>query len=123
LMLCFSASEEPWRGVLVCTDRAHHAALTAEFPELTAHPILPKWLYLPEAADSFERTAAQLVSLARRRDPRIGITAKPKKSPVAPSFRCRIPDHDAPMLRCCRWFSLMAKSRPRHDGDIAHRLR
>ena len=37
LTLCFSASEEPWRGLLVCTDRAHHAALTAEFPELTAH--------------------------------------------------------------------------------------
>jgi hypothetical protein len=79
LMLCFSASEEPWRGVLVCTDRIHHAALTTEFRELSAHPILPKWLYLPETADRFERTAAQLVSLARRRDPRIGVTPQPRK--------------------------------------------
>lgn len=79
LMLCFTAGEEPWRGVLVCTDRAHHAALLAEFPELAPHPILPKWLYLSEAADAFERTAARLVGLARRRDPRLGVVPQPKK--------------------------------------------
>jgi hypothetical protein len=90
LMLCFCASEEPWRGVLVCTDRAHHAALVAEFPELAAHPILPKWLYLPEVADSFERTAVRLVSLARRRDPRIGVTPQPKKSRRSAKPRRRI---------------------------------
>ena len=48
LMLYFTAGEEPWRGVLVCTDRVHHVSLLAEFPELAPHPILPKWLYLPE---------------------------------------------------------------------------
>jgi len=79
LMLCFCASEEPWLGVLVCTDRDRHAALQADFPELAPHPILPKWLYLPETADSFERTAARLVALARRRDPRLGVTPQPKK--------------------------------------------
>jgi hypothetical protein len=89
LMLCFCASEEPWCGVLVCTDRAHHAALTAEFPELTPHPILPKWLYLPETADSFERTATRLVALARRRDPRLGVTPKPRKPRTAAKSRRR----------------------------------
>ncbi len=79
LMLCFCASEEPWRGMLVCTDRSHHASLQADFPELTPHPILPKWLYLPESSDTFERTGARLVALARRRDPRIGVTPQPKK--------------------------------------------
>jgi hypothetical protein len=79
LMFCFCAGEEPWRGMLVSTDRTRHAALQAEFPELTPHPILPKWLYLPETSDRFERTAACLVALARRRDPRIGIIPKPKK--------------------------------------------
>ena len=90
LTLCFCASEEPWRGVLVCTDRVHHAALLAEFPELAAHPILPKWLYLPEAADRFERTAALLVSLALRRDPRIGITPQPKKPRAGAKPRRRV---------------------------------
>jgi hypothetical protein len=80
LMLCFSAKEEPWRGVLVCTDRASHESLLAEFRALSPHPILPKWLYLPESADDFERVAERLVALARQRDPRIGVAPKGKKS-------------------------------------------
>jgi hypothetical protein len=79
LMLYFSAGEEPWRGVLVCTERAHHAALLAEFSVLSPHPILPKWLYLPESADRFESVAERLVTLARRRDPRLGVNPQPKK--------------------------------------------
>lgn len=79
LMLCFCAGEEPWRGLLVCTDRTRHPALLTEFPVLTPHPILPKWLYLPESADRFEPLASQLVTLARRRDPRLGVLPQRKK--------------------------------------------
>ena len=78
LILCFCAGEEPWQGVLVCTEREQHAALRSEFPELSAHPILPKWLYLREASDAFEATAERLVALARRRDVRLGITPQPR---------------------------------------------
>ena len=92
LVLYFSARAEPWRGLLVGTEHAHHPSLQAEFPELTPHPILPRWLYLPESADSFERTAGRLVTLARRRDPRLGVTpkARKKRSPARkarPGFR------------------------------------
>jgi len=80
LMLCFSADEEPWRGVLVCTDRPHHPALLAEFAALAPHPVLPKWLYLPESADQFEDLAVRLVTLARRRDPRLGVLPKPRQA-------------------------------------------
>lgn len=79
LMLCFCAGEEPWRGLLVCTERAHHASLCAAHPELAPHPILPKWLYLPEAAPRFENTGTALVQLARRRDPRLGVLPRPKR--------------------------------------------
>ncbi len=82
LALCFCANEEPWSGVLICTSRDQHPALQAEFPALKPHPILPKWLYLPEADDAFERTAMRLVDLARQRDPRIGVAPRPKKSRV-----------------------------------------
>lgn len=92
LMLYFAAKEEPWRGMLVCTEREHHAALQKEFPILAPHPVLPKWLYLPEESDSFERTAARLVTLARRRDPQIGVAPKPKKPrPRAKSSRAKTP--------------------------------
>lgn len=80
LMLCFCASEEPWRGLLVCTDRDRQPALLTAFPGLRPHPILPKWLYLPEAAASFETVAMHLVRLARQHDPRIGVMPKARKS-------------------------------------------
>ena len=80
LMLCFSARSEPWRGVLVATEREHQASLRAELPSLAPHPILPKWLYLPESADDFERVAGRLVQLARQRDPRLGVAPKQKKA-------------------------------------------
>lgn len=79
LTLCFSAGEEPWRGVLVCTERGHHASLQLEFSALVPHPILPKWLYLAESEDAFERVAERLVALVRQRDPRIGVAPKPRK--------------------------------------------
>lgn len=80
IVLCFCASnEEPWAGVLVCTDRDRQPALCAEFPTLTPHTILPKWLYLPESDAAFERTARRLVQLARQRDPRLGVVPKPRK--------------------------------------------
>jgi hypothetical protein len=73
LMFCFAAKKEPWRGLLIATDRSHHASLIAELPSLAPHPILPKWLYLSEASDAFERQAEKLVRLARRHDMRIGV--------------------------------------------------
>jgi hypothetical protein len=79
LMLCFTDREEPWRGVLVCTEREHHGSLRGEFPALAPHPVLPKWLYLAESADDFEGVAERLVMLARRRDPRIGVVSQPRR--------------------------------------------
>jgi hypothetical protein len=80
IMLCFCAGDEPWCGLLVCTDRSQHAALLKEYPHLTPHPILPKWLYLPESHDQFEETGMRLVRQARRRDPRIGVTPQARST-------------------------------------------
>lgn len=81
LALSFVAREEPWKGVLVCTYREHHASLMAEIPELSPHPFLSKWLYLPERADRFETIAVRLVKMAKQRDPRLGVEPKPRKKP------------------------------------------
>lgn len=80
IMLCFCDRDEPWSGVLVCTDRNQHASLVRDCDQLVPHPILPKWLYLPESNDDFEAVAVRLVRLARLRDPRIGVTPKPRKA-------------------------------------------
>ncbi|MEO6052858.1 MAG: hypothetical protein ABIP97_02495 [Chthoniobacterales bacterium] len=79
MVLCFSKGEEPWRGMLICMERDQHAALLADFPSLTPHKVLPKWLYLAEARDDFETVAEKIVRLTLRRDPRIGIIPKAKK--------------------------------------------
>lgn len=79
IVLCFCARKEPWRGVLIATEKERHPSLLADFPALKPHPILPKWLYLPERSDAFEAVGEKLVALARSRDSRIGVTPKPKK--------------------------------------------
>lgn len=73
LVLAVKDGEEPWNGMLVCTSRHHHAALCSQFPQLVPHPVLGKWLYLSQANPRFESIAPDLVELARRRDPRLGI--------------------------------------------------
>ncbi len=79
LMLCFCHGEEPWHGVLVCTDRTQHATLRADLPELAPHPVLPKWLYLSGNGADFDRRAVRVVELARRRDPRLGVMPQPRR--------------------------------------------
>lgn len=77
--LFLTTQGEPWQGVLVCTFHEHQASLLAEFPAMRQHPVLKKWLYLPETAETFERDARRLVQLARARDPRIGVHPSAKK--------------------------------------------
>ncbi|HOF09327.1 MAG TPA: hypothetical protein PLV33_04945 [Opitutaceae bacterium] len=89
MMLCFAAKDEPWRGVLVCTAREQHASLMQTLPALTPHPVLSKWLYLPEARGDFETVAARIVELVRRRDPRIGVLPSPHRSRKTRSNRVR----------------------------------
>ncbi|HNC22620.1 MAG TPA: hypothetical protein PLU52_00325 [Opitutaceae bacterium] len=85
--LFLSYQGEPWQGVLVCTYREHHPSLRAEFPALLQHPVLGKWLYLPEACDTFERDAKRLVQLVKANDPRLGILPSPKKKRATKKIR------------------------------------
>ncbi|HEX2862156.1 MAG TPA: hypothetical protein VHN79_10975, partial [Lacunisphaera sp.] len=78
--LFLATQGEPWQGVLVCTFHEHQPSMRAEFPALKPHPILGKWLYLPETAETFERDALRLVRLARAGDPRLGVGPSPRKA-------------------------------------------
>ena len=85
--LFLTVQGEPWQGVLVCTFHEHHESLRAEIPALQPHPILGKWLYLPETAETFERDAKRLVQLVRARDPRLGILPSPKNKKKVKKIR------------------------------------
>ena len=87
LVLVLSDKEEPWRGVLVPCEREQHAAITREFPALAPHPVLPKWLYLPESCATFERDAQAIVARIRQLDPRFGIV--PPAQRARPTAKAR----------------------------------
>jgi hypothetical protein len=68
-----------WHGVLVCTDYQHHRAIQAEFPPLTPHPVLRKWLFIDSAHEDFESTMQAVAKRVANNDPRFGVAAKSAK--------------------------------------------
>lgn len=90
--LFLTTQGEPWQGVLVCTFHEHQPSLLAEFPALRQHPVLGKWLYLRESAETFERDAKRLVQLVHAGDPRIGIEPSSRKKKRSPAKRVRFGD-------------------------------
>ena len=70
---------EPWGGLLVCTSRDRHAALTADYPQLKPHAVLGKWLHLSPFHPEFETVAQELIALGLARDPRLGVLPQPRR--------------------------------------------
>jgi hypothetical protein len=79
VLVLASRGKEPWKGLLVPTEKKHHGALQVELPDLGVHPMLEKWLYLPEETEDFEDTASRLVDLITEEDPRVGVLPKPRR--------------------------------------------
>lgn len=78
LVFVLAARAEPWNGLFVCTSHRFHSSLIREHPCLRAHPVLGKWLYLPQTHNAFEENASKLVLRALENDSRIGV--EPDKS-------------------------------------------
>ncbi len=78
LVLC-GGEAEPWKGILLPTEKAQHADLMKQFPTLKPHKVLGKWLYLAEDQDDFEIVAQRLVQQITTDDPRIGVEPKEGK--------------------------------------------
>lgn len=62
-----------WDGILLPTSREHHPSLQQEWPALVSHPVLGKWLYLPQQTEDFETLLMEIVRKIRRGDPRFGV--------------------------------------------------
>ena len=82
MKLVLAAQGEPWQGLLICTAHEHHASLLAQFRGLRKHPVLGKWLYLPEDNDTFESSASKLLEYVLSDDPRIGVLPSQNKRRV-----------------------------------------
>ncbi|MDG0817661.1 TfoX/Sxy family DNA transformation protein [Bdellovibrio svalbardensis] len=53
---------ELWYGCMFPLEREHHEKALKQFPELTPHPILPKWLYLPLDTEGFDDLASEIMA-------------------------------------------------------------
>lgn len=70
-----------WHGVLICTQRALQPAILEEFPQLSPHEVLQKWLYIESRHEDFEPTMERVAKAIARDDRRFGILPQPRKRP------------------------------------------
>src|SRR6202142_504823 len=88
LSLLLTSGEEPWNGLLIPTDHQFHDSIRRDYQNVFQHPVLKKWLYLPEASEDFESDAQEIVEAIRMNDPRFGVEPKekiPKKKKIKKS--------------------------------------
>jgi hypothetical protein len=81
LVLVLADRREPWQGLLLPVERDVHPQLLRSFPQLLVHPVLRKWLYLPERADGFEAVASEIVRRIEFGDDRFGVEPPLKLPP------------------------------------------
>ncbi len=79
LMLVLCSGEEPWNGLLIATEKEFRKEILREFETVVGHPVLKKWLYLPENSEDFETIASAIVEAARVGDQRFGVEPKERK--------------------------------------------
>ena len=76
LVLLLTSGTEPWNGLLIPTDHPFHESIKQDFITIVQHPVLKKWLYLPEASENFETVASDIVEIIRINDQRFGVEPK-----------------------------------------------
>jgi len=76
LVLLLTSGAEPWNGLLIPTDHQFHESIKQDFINVVQHPVLKKWLYLPEASEDFETVASDIVETIRINDQRFGVEPK-----------------------------------------------
>ena len=76
LVLLLTSGAEPWNGLLIPTDHQFHESIKQDFITVVQHPVLKKWLYLPEASEDFETVVSDIVETIRINDQRFGVEPK-----------------------------------------------
>jgi len=85
---------EIWNGCMFPVEKEIQPEVLKQFPFLTSHPILPKWLYLPAESEDFENDADLILKEIRRRNAWFGTypkQKKPKKTKSTGRINMRVP--------------------------------
>ncbi len=72
---------DPWKGLIVLTEREHQESLLADVPALRVHPVLPKWLYVPYGSRGFAAASSEIIRRVADGDARIGVEPAPPRLP------------------------------------------
>ena len=80
LVLVLCSGEEPWNGLLIATDHEFHDSIRQDFETVIQHPVLKKWMYLPENSEDFESVSSEIVEAIRTGDQRFGVEPKERRS-------------------------------------------
>lgn len=83
-MLVLCSGQEPWDGLLIATEHEFHDSIRDDFDYVVQHPVLKKWLYLPEASEDFETVSSKIMEAIRIGDQRFGVEPKERKRKRVP---------------------------------------
>jgi hypothetical protein len=67
-----------WNGCMFPVEKHLHAEVLKQYPFLTNHPVLPKWLYLPAESENFENNVEEIILQIRKRNEKFGVIPKSK---------------------------------------------
>jgi hypothetical protein len=62
-----------WNGCLIPSVRENHSELIKILKGTVIHPVIEKWLYLPQESEHFEDSMVQLVEMIQRKNKLVGI--------------------------------------------------
>ena len=80
LKLVLASKAKPWNGLLIPTEKEFHESIRKSFKGVLQHPILKKWLYLPETFEDFESVSSDIVEQILMDDQRFGVEPKERTS-------------------------------------------
>jgi len=78
----FFSKGKPWNGLLIPTEKEFHDSIRKDFKGVVQHPVLKKWLYLPETYEDFETVASDIVEHVLMDDQRFGVEPKARNSKI-----------------------------------------
>lgn len=67
-----------WNGCMFPVEKHLHAEVLKQYPFLTNHYVLPKWLYLPAESENFQNNVEEIILQIRKRNEKFGVIPKSK---------------------------------------------
>lgn len=71
---------EIWNGCLIPSNREHHKLILKKIKGTLVHPVITKWIYLPQSSPYFENSMFRIIELIKTKSELVGIEPEIKPS-------------------------------------------